>query len=219
MKYLKITTGIMFIALFFIISIFSSCKKDKDSNSSSPAPNKTGTFTDTRDGHVYNWVEIGNQVWMTENLAYMPRLANVWAYNNDENNVQVYGYLYSWETALTIAPDGWHLPGQAEWETLVNSLGGTEAAYNKLLEKGNTHWGTPNEANNESGFTALPSGYFDQRDNTFNSMGSLTMFHSTTEYPGNTSSAMGLILNQNFKEAGIEGRPKDLALPVRCVKN
>lgn len=201
--------------LCLAIFLFSGCAKDDDNLSSNIV---TGTFTDTRDQITYEYAEIGNQIWMTENLAYEASL-NCVAYNNNESNVGIYGYLYSWETAQTVAPAGWHLPSQAEWQTLVDYLGGTDQAYNKLLESGIAHWESPNSGNNDSKFTALPSGYFDQRDNSFNSLGDLTMFHSTTEYSGSTTSAIGLILNPNYKEDLIEGRPKMLWLPIRCIKD
>ncbi len=204
--------------MVILILLINGC--GQDDNPTNPVEgNKTGTFTDSRDNHVYKWVKIGDQTWMAENLAYKPSSGKYWAYDNNQNNVRTYGYLYDWETAKTIAPTGWHLPSQTEWETLVNSLGGKNKAYTKLLESGTQHWGTPNNATNESGFTALPGGYFDQRDNSFNLLGHLTMFHSTTEYPNKNTSVLSLVINENFKEAAIEGSPKDLAVSIRCIKN
>ncbi len=219
MKNLKPFTRLLMAGLIILSMVFTGCKKSDDNNGNNPPANETGQFTDSRDGHVYNWVKIGSQVWMAENLAYKPRVTGYLAYDHNENNIAAYGYLYSWDLAQTIAPEGWHLPSKTEWETLVNNLGGKQAAYNKLLEKGTTHWSSPNDATNESGFTALPAGYYDSRDNEFRSLGSLTMFHSITEYSGDNTSAIGLILNQNFKSADIEGRPKALYQSVRCVKN
>jgi uncharacterized protein (TIGR02145 family) len=81
----------------------------------------TGTFTDTRDGKVYNWVQIGDQVWMAENLAYLPSVNRVsdgsenaagsyyYVYGYDGTNVAdakatanytTYGALYNWTAAM-----------------------------------------------------------------------------------------------------------------------
>jgi len=217
---MKKKTSISFLTLLLavIITVFISCSEDSPTTQEEQEET-TGTFTDSRDNQTYDWIKIGDQVWMAENLSYKPSSGNFWAINNIENNVPILGYLYSWEIAQSISPNGWHLPSQAEWQILVNQLGGTDQAYDKLLESVTNHWRNPNSATNESGFTALPTGYFDQRDNSFNGTEFLTMFHSSTEYSGNSESAMGLLLNQNFHEANIEGRPKLLALPVRCIKD
>lgn len=205
---LHVLVGVVFFVL-------SGCSKSENDPTQE---NQTGTFVDSRDQKTYEWVKIGTQTWMAENLAFFTSPGS-WSYNNDEDNVSIYGYLYDWETAQTVAPAGWHLPSQIEWETLVEYLGGTYQAFNKLLESGTAHWDSPNSGTNTSKFSALPSGYFDQRDDSYNFLGHLTMFHSTTEHPSNNTIAMGLILNQNFSEASIEGRPKDLTLPVRCIKD
>jgi len=36
---------------------------------------KDGTFTDPRDGHTYGYKVIGSQIWMCENLAYLPEVS------------------------------------------------------------------------------------------------------------------------------------------------
>ena len=204
--------SILISSIFFILS---GCSEKEDDLT---PENETGTFVDSRDQKTYQWVKIGSQTWMAENLAYQTSSGS-WAYDNIESNVAIYGYLYDWDTAQTVAPVGWHLPSQAEWQTLVNSLGGDGWAFDKLCESGTSHWESPISGTNTSKFTALPSGYFDQRDNSFNSLGNLTMFHSTTESTNNNTFAVGLILNPNYPSDVIEGRPKALALPIRCVKD
>lgn len=83
----------------------------------------TGTFTDTRDNRVYNWVKQGKQTWMAENLKIADTVGS-WAYNGDDSvHVSIYGRLYDWKSALKACPKGWHLPSEKDWSRLIESLG------------------------------------------------------------------------------------------------
>ncbi|MBT5269507.1 MAG: hypothetical protein HOL70_08685, partial [Candidatus Marinimicrobia bacterium] len=103
------------------------------------------TVTDI-DGNVYETVKIGDQIWMAENLKvthYRDGSAitqvtdnTAWsnlsteAYciydNNASNEVDTYGALYNWyavSDGRNIAPEGWHVPTDAEWKELEMYLG------------------------------------------------------------------------------------------------
>ena len=81
-------------------------------------------FCDERDGKRYVYVEIGEQTWMAENLNYAVCGDICASPNKDKETCDQFGRLYDWRTALTICPDGWHLPSDAEWTALTDYAGG-----------------------------------------------------------------------------------------------
>ena len=70
-----------------------------------------------------------------------------------------YGYLYNWYVTDSIAGAGWEVPSQADWDVLLNHLGGASVAGGKLKSTSGL-WNEPNTAaTNEVNFSALPGGF------------------------------------------------------------
>ena len=146
------------------------------------------------DENEYNVVTIGTQIWLVENLKttkfrngdLIPNItaANTWGttttpawsdYSNSAANGTKYGHLYNWYAAVdakNIAPEGWHVPTDAEWTTLTTYVSthlGTSVNIPKALAS-TTDWashllanalGNNTAINNSTGFSVLPSGYRD----------------------------------------------------------
>ena len=80
------------------------------------------------DGNIYSEIKIGNQVWMAENLSHRANEGSSVYYHGitDPDTVrsnEYWGRLYTFETALTVCPEGWHLPNDEEWQLLERELG------------------------------------------------------------------------------------------------
>jgi uncharacterized protein (TIGR02145 family) len=67
----------------FITSLFITCEKENTSS---------GTFRDSRDDHDYKWIKIGDQVWMAENLAFLPYVYSASNYSRTSPRFYVYDY-------------------------------------------------------------------------------------------------------------------------------
>lgn len=119
----------------------------------------TSTMTDSRDGHVYNIVQINGNWWTAENLDY--HTSNAVPYNSTPATEETFGLLYSFVESQNACPAGWHLPTKTEWDNLLNYAGGTSVAGGKLkttgtIENQTGYWYAPNTGATDSyGFSAL----------------------------------------------------------------
>ena len=126
-------------------------------------------------------VVIGTQTWTQKNLDVSlfrngdliplitdPKVWDTlttpgWCYYNEDPALDLtYGKIYNWAAvndSRGIAPVGYHIPTDAEWNTLATYLGGDSTAGGKLKETGTVHWNSPNTgATNSTNFNALPAG-------------------------------------------------------------
>lgn len=202
------------------------------------------------DGNIYRTVKIGDQLWTVENLK-VTRYRNrddiplvegydEWvninsgaccAYNNDMDNVALYGLLYNWyavEDDRNVAPEGWHVPSEEEWKDLERYLGMEERTITKtfwrgtdqgtkLKEEGIEHWVSPNSgATNETGFSAFPGGARLYAAGTFHFIGEEGCWWSRTEYNKYAWSRrlghdkLNIYRDYDYKQHGFS---------IRCVKS
>ena len=175
-----------------------------------------GTFTDSRDSKKYKIVKIGTQTWMSENLNY--NASGSKCYNNYSSNCDRYGRLYNWETAKKACPNGWHLPSDKEWQTLIDFAGGEKIAGKKLKAKNvwNDYEGKSGSGTNDYGFSALPggSGY---SDGSFLNVGG-GLWWSATEYDAYNA----YLRNMSYNYDGVSrsyGSSLSNLLSVRCVQD
>lgn len=157
----------------------SSSSEESSSSVNSVYDAQNNTLTDLRDGQVYKTVTIGTQVWMAENLNYVPDdtvRSDIGDYSVSicgggkdgsmvEGDCSVFGRLYAVDilppyNKVVFCPDGWSIPNYKKWKILMDVLDSTLAGKKmKLNDKDKTYW-PHSEASNESGFSAIPAGYY-----------------------------------------------------------
>ena len=178
------------------------------------------SFLDQRDGKKYKTVRIGSQIWFAENLAFCINVYDAnykcFVYANVMENLDKYGFLYNWEAAKKACPAGWHLPTDAEWQTLINfiiSEIGSDNISAKL--KASEGWKNDGNGTDDFGFAALPSG-FGTNDLMFYDLEDFGTWWSATEdvdlvfTRGIRSTYENVLRNSNDKKG---------LFSVRCVKD
>ncbi len=207
---------------------------------------ETGTMTDI-DGNVYQTVHIGNQWWMAENLRVThyrngDPISNMtnneeWVglstgaycyYDNDGSNASSFGTLYNWFSVndeRNIAPDGWHVPTDEEWQMLVDYLDNDDGAGGKLkeigtLESENGLWHEPNTgATNISGFNARPCGQRYYKDGSYRFINYYNFYWSSTDYQNSYNNAWGRSLRYNAERVSRNDYSKNYGFCIRLIRN
>lgn len=120
-----------------------------------------------------------------------------------------------------IAPDGWHIPTRAEFETLIAYLGGSAVAGGKLKKVGVEYWNDPNTlATDTYGFGLVGSGMRDHGFGYFLVKGLQGSLWTATEgdffganfsfYASNDSAYLSLHFRDHLQTSGFG---------IRLIKN
>jgi uncharacterized protein (TIGR02145 family) len=224
-----------------------------------PAAGGTGTVTDI-DGNTYDYLSYGNQVWTVDNAEMVtyrdgtpiPQVTDdtdwqnlttgAWShYNNDPTKPR----LYNWYAFAGIhdtdpntpnkefAPEGWHVPTDAEWTTLEEYLIASGYNYdgttteNKIAKAmaSTTGWisytgtgapGNDQSLNNDSGFNAFPEG-FRINSGSFYYEGNTAIFWSSTVYFADKAWNRSLIYDFSYLGRGFDY--KQVGFSVRFVRD
>jgi len=161
---------------------------------------------DARDKNKqYRTVDIGNQVWMAENLNYKVPGGKCCG--------QKYGMLYDWETANKACPSGWHLPNKEEWDELMTTVGGKPTAAKHLKAK--SGWKSSYNGEDTYGFSALPDG--GSQNGSSDDVSNYGTWWSSDEY--NANEAYYLSMHHNDENAHWTYDDKKKLFSVRCIKD
>lgn len=203
-------------------------------------------------GHNYQTVQINGQCWFRENLkidngcsivGWINSYDTGWCgcYNNKKSNCDAYGKLYQWsaimngstqEGAQGLCPDGWHIPTDSEWESLLDYL----SLENEYLCDNNSDYvaksvankfgwkedssscrvGNSQSYNNSANFNAKSSGKRDL-DGLFGELEEDASFWSSSS--NGESYSWGRFLKFNSPNISKENFHKSRGLSVRCIKN
>ena len=193
------------------------------------------------DGNSYKTVKIGNQLWMAENLrvtkyrngdkvthfikesgsSSQEGYCNYW--NKDGKRCKEPAYkdnnLYNWACVIDkrgLAPNGWHIPSEQEFQTLIDYFGGEEDMdlFGKVVN---------------GDFKALLAGKYDPADEQPSEENEAGYFWSVTGYTDPYSQNQGstAVESKNVwnlflfidEEVYLDSQDKSVFMSIRCVEN
>lgn len=209
-------------------------------------PTIYGSFTDDRDGNVYRTLKIGSQIWMVDNLKYLPQVYPM----KEGNPLKAYVYVsfykgtdiveakktssykngyvyYNLVAAQLSCPEGWHLPTDEEWIQFELEMGMNKeevgaVSVRKTLDASKliSNDGYAIGGTNESGFNVYGVG---RRTLSINDDDNYNIWQ--TGFWTNTETETGKVWTRVFggkyEEAYVlkASYKKEYGLCVRCVKD
>jgi len=172
----------------------------------------------------------GGKVHNSNTGSYDIRLSDI----EIQANCDTYGKLYDWATAMAlpsscnrnecssqinakhkgICPNGWHIPSDTDWNTLITAIDGSSKAGKKL--KATSGWYNNGNGTDEYEFSALPGGDCSSGGN-FDDVGRKGNWWSTTE--GDAIIAYGRGMTYDYERVYYYDFSKSRLLSVRCLKD
>ncbi len=139
-------------------------------------------------------------------------------YNFDAKLGKKYGKLYNIHAVLSargLAPVGFHVADNSDWNILKEYLGGAGSAVIKM--KSTSGWMYDANGKNEVQFNALPGGYLND-DDTFSGLTFIGAWWTSNEYAANITES-GKTKLYSFGLYAVNSSNKHYGFPVRYVKN
>lgn len=208
---------------------YSVTVQDQNSQSHTAIIVLSDVVTDI-DGNVYSKIRIGEQIWMKENLKVTHNTENIpvvsYVYGNDNNNIEKYGRLYTWDVAMNgsviemaqgICPCGWHIPSDNEFKTLEIYLGMSQSDADLENTWRGDGIGTSLIVGGNSGYDAQLSGRMDS-PGVYNFQGRIEYMWTSTEYDNDFAWRRCLDLN-SIQIGRWNTFPKTYGFSVRCLKD
>lgn len=232
-----------------IVTCGSSSFSTENKNAHLTATTYGDDIIDSRDGHIYKTVVIGQQTWMAENLNYA--VDSSYCYNDSIEYCEQFGRLYKWAAAMGasesecgigrdcmldsikiqgVCPKGFHLPLSQEWQELfdfVETHNGRDSATIDLLSLDGGYYFTGHDL---FGFNLKPapkrsySGTYPSK--TY--LESYVMYWTATEYYAQEAlcwykdDGYGTCFSGHYGNSSFHqasGCNKADAISVRCVKD
>jgi len=182
------------LAVIYSINSYSQARKNEIIKDS---------VVDSRDGHVYKMLKIGNKFWTIENLKW--ECEGSFVYENLPRNLKKHGRLYTFDASKNACPAGTHLPSKQEWDSLEYVVDPKDNgdAGSKLMKKTNP------------GFAATLGGYRNGK-NKFEGIENIGLYwgsDNAVSFQGDVE-GVSFFINDKFEKKDYKN-----AYSIRCIKD